>query len=146
LHEAAQNGLRFEGRTLSTLEWITLGGPGLVFLTEGAFVELGGKEISLALIGKAHPVSMISQSLVVIFKNSRLNATLIQPIPQVRHQSTRPTSEDFTMLMPSDDYQPGSLLRSFHQNADSVSVTARLRVYLILDFSCGKNIGDSVPR
>jgi hypothetical protein len=82
-----------------------------VFVIDGAFAERGGKEISLALVGKAHFVRLIAQSFVVIFKNSRLNATLIQPIPQVRHQSARPTSEGFTMLTPSDDFQPGSLLR-----------------------------------
>jgi hypothetical protein len=45
------------------------GGPGLVFVIEGAFVEHGGKEISLALVGKAHLVRMIIQSFVVMFKS-----------------------------------------------------------------------------
>src|SRR3954447_26692342 len=47
------------------------GGPGLMFVIEGAFAERGGKEISLALIGKAHLVRLIAQSFVVIFKNGR---------------------------------------------------------------------------
>jgi hypothetical protein len=53
------------------------GGPRLVFVIEGAFIERGGKEISCALVGKAHLVRLIAQSFIAIFKNSRLNATLI---------------------------------------------------------------------
>jgi hypothetical protein len=48
-----------------------------VFVIEGAFIERGGKEISCALVGKAHLVRLIAQSFIAIFKNSRLNATLI---------------------------------------------------------------------
>ena len=70
---------------MTKLEWITPGGLGLVFVIEGAFVELGGKEISLALIGKADLVGLIAQSSIVIFKTSRLDAMLVQPVPQMRH-------------------------------------------------------------
>ena len=56
-----------------------------MFVIEGAFAERGGKEISLALVGKAHLVRLIARSSVVISKTSRLDAMLIQPVPQVRH-------------------------------------------------------------
>jgi hypothetical protein len=56
-----------------------------MFVIEGLFVERGGKEMSLALVGKAYLVGLIAQSCVVTFKTSRLDAMLIQPIPQLRH-------------------------------------------------------------
>src|SRR3954451_2500811 len=57
------------------------------------------QEISLALVGKAHLVSLIAQSSVVVFKTSRLNAMLIQPVPQVRSCGAAwPDRKDVLML------------------------------------------------
>ena len=63
---------------MTKLEGITPGWSGLVFVIEGSFIDRGGKEISLALVGKAYLVCLITQSSVVIFKTSRLDAMLIQ--------------------------------------------------------------------
>ncbi len=53
---------------MAKLEGITPGWSGLVVIIEGAFIERGGKEISLALVGKAHLVRLVIQSSVAIFK------------------------------------------------------------------------------
>ena len=46
-----------------------------MFVIEGAFVELGGKEVSLAVVGNAHLVRLVIQSSVVIFKPAGLMAS-----------------------------------------------------------------------
>jgi hypothetical protein len=57
---------------LTKLEWDHARWSGVTFAIEGAFVERGGKEISLALVGKAHLVRLVIQSSVVIFKPAGL--------------------------------------------------------------------------
>ena len=56
-----------------------------MLVIKSASVELSGKEISLALVGKAHLIRLISQSSVVMFETSRINAMPIQPVPHLRH-------------------------------------------------------------
>jgi hypothetical protein len=56
-----------------------------MFVIEGLFVERGGKEMSLALVGKAYLIDLSAQSCVVTIKTSRLDAMLIQPVAQLRH-------------------------------------------------------------
>ena len=70
---------------MTKLEGITPGWSGLVFVFEGSFIDRGGKEISLALVGKAHLIRLISQSSVVMFETSRINAMLVQLVPHLRH-------------------------------------------------------------
>jgi len=74
---------------LTKLEGITPGWSGLVFVIEGSFIDRGGKEISLALVGNAHLIRLISQSSVVMFETSRLDAIQIQLLSKVRHKSAR---------------------------------------------------------
>ena len=56
-----------------------------MLVIKSASVELSGKEISLALVGKAHPEGRITQSSVVMFETSRINAMLVQLVPHLRH-------------------------------------------------------------
>ena len=56
-----------------------------MLVIKSASVELSGKEISLALVGKAHHEGRITQSSVVMFETSRINAMLVQLVPHLRH-------------------------------------------------------------